>query len=89
MWNGEHAVPVETIGVALAVDSPTGLIAPVLRDPQAGRLDELVADIRDAVAATRAGSVGLDRLSGGTTVFSIVFLARGKFETSDRRSEDN
>lgn len=70
VWDGEKSVPNPAIGVALAVDSPTGLIAPVLRDPQDGSLADLVVAVKAAVEATRSGSVGLDLLSGGTTVFS-------------------
>ncbi|MBI5161871.1 MAG: 2-oxo acid dehydrogenase subunit E2 [Micrococcales bacterium] len=69
-WESDAIVPIKGIGVALAVDSPAGLIAPVIRDPHRRPIAELVADVRDAVAAARAGTTGLDRLSGGTTVLS-------------------
>jgi pyruvate dehydrogenase E2 component (dihydrolipoamide acetyltransferase) len=67
---GSRANP--QIGVAVAVDSPTGLIAPVLLDPAGLELAELVSRVRDAVTSAREGTLGLDRLSGGTTVFSSL-----------------
>jgi pyruvate dehydrogenase E2 component (dihydrolipoamide acetyltransferase) len=69
-WEESGPVGDDGIGVALAVDAPNGLIAPVLRDPHRGSLDELASDVADAVGAARAGTLGLERLSGGTTVFS-------------------
>lgn len=69
-WDSDAVVENEGIGVALAVDSPTGLIAPVIRDPHLRPIPELVVEVRDAVAAARAGALGLDRLAGGTTVLS-------------------
>lgn len=69
-WTEDGAVAEERIGVALAIDSPSGLIAPVIADPHRTPLDALAEEIKDLVDATRSGSLPLERLSGGTTVFS-------------------
>jgi len=69
-WTDDRARPNAGVGVALAVDSPNGLIAPVISDPQVGSLTELSARVRDSIEGARAGTLGLDRITGGTTVFS-------------------
>lgn len=56
------------VGVALAVDTGRGLLAPVLRDPD---LDDGLADrVRDLVRRARAGKLTLAEMSGGTTTLS-------------------
>ncbi len=69
-WADDRAKPNDGVGVALAVDSPTGLIAPVIVNPHQGSIGDVAASIRDAVEGARAGTLGLDRITGGTTVFS-------------------
>ena len=71
-WTDHGPLAHPQIGVAVAVDSPTGLIAPVLLDPAGLELAELASRVRDAVTSAREGTLGLDRLSGGTTVFSSL-----------------
>ena len=60
----------DQIGVALAVDSERGLLAPVLTDPDLTDLATLSARIKDVVARARAGRLTLGELSGGTTTVS-------------------
>ncbi|MEU0507606.1 dihydrolipoamide acetyltransferase family protein [Amycolatopsis sp. NPDC006125] len=56
------------VGVALAVDTGRGLLAPVLRDPD---LDDRLAErVRDLVRRARAGKLTLAEMSGGTTTLS-------------------
>ena len=69
-WTDDGVAADEGIGVALAIDSPNGLIAPVVRDPHLGSLAEVSERIRSLVAAARDGALGPDDLAGGTTVFS-------------------
>ncbi len=69
-WLEDGIVLNDEIGVALAVDSPSGLLAPVLRNPDLLELSELAGEIAQLVEEVRTGSIGLERLSGGTTVFS-------------------
>ncbi|GHE89422.1 dihydrolipoamide acetyltransferase component of pyruvate dehydrogenase complex [Amycolatopsis deserti] len=56
------------VGVALAVDTPRGLLAPVLRDPDLD--DGLAGRVRDVVRRARAGKLTLAEMSGGTTTLS-------------------
>jgi pyruvate dehydrogenase E2 component (dihydrolipoamide acetyltransferase) len=69
-WSDSGVVPNEHIGIALAIDSPTGLIAPVLKNSHEGSLAELVAEIASVVEAAKSGTLPSDRLGGGTSVFS-------------------
>ena len=69
-WTDEGVVANEHIGIALAIDSPSGLIAPVLKNSHEGTLAELVAEIAMVVDETRNGTLPPARLGGGTSVFS-------------------
>jgi len=69
-WTDEGVVANEHIGIALAIDSPSGLIAPVLTNSHEGTLTELVAEIATVVEETRSGTLAPARLGGGTSVFS-------------------
>jgi pyruvate dehydrogenase E2 component (dihydrolipoamide acetyltransferase) len=69
-WTDGGVTANEHIGIALAIDSPSGLIAPVLTDSHEGTLAELVAEIAQVVEETRNGILPPARLGGGTSVFS-------------------
>jgi pyruvate dehydrogenase E2 component (dihydrolipoamide acetyltransferase) len=69
-WDGSSAGPQEVIGVSLAVDTPIGLLAPVLRDPDLLPLAELDASLRDVLDRTRSGKLRADELEGGTSTLS-------------------
>lgn len=69
-WIDGAALPNSDIGIALAVDSPAGLLAPVLKNPNLGTLAELTADLGSLVDDARQGIVAPERLVGGTSVFS-------------------
>lgn len=69
-WTDDGPVANQHVGIALAVDSPTGLIAPVFVDPHRQPLTALKAAIAETVEQTRAGTLSADRLQGGTSVLS-------------------
>lgn len=71
-WTDGAAVPNALPAVAVAVDSPNGLIAPVIVNPAGIELTELATQIRESIGAAREGALGLDRITGGTTVFSSL-----------------
>jgi pyruvate dehydrogenase E2 component (dihydrolipoamide acetyltransferase) len=58
------------VGIALAVDTDNGLLAPVLKNPDIVPLLELEQQIRGAAADARRGSLKLEQLQGGTAVLS-------------------
>lgn len=69
-WTEEGLAPNADVGIALAVDTDNGLLAPVLKNPDIVPLLELDRQIRGAAADARRGSLKLEQLSGGTAVLS-------------------
>nr|WP_194085577.1 dihydrolipoamide acetyltransferase family protein [Terrimesophilobacter mesophilus] len=70
VWTEDGPERMEEIGIALAVDSPSGLLAPVIRNPQSETLPNLSAGIAQLVDSALSGSITAGQLSGGTSVFS-------------------
>lgn len=58
------------VGVALAVDTPPGLLAPVLTDPDLLPIRELDAAIRAVAGDARAGALSPDAMRGATGTLS-------------------
>jgi pyruvate dehydrogenase E2 component (dihydrolipoamide acetyltransferase) len=71
----------DQVGVALAVDTGHGLLAPVLTDPDLDDLDTLAARVADVVGRARAGRLGLAELSARatTTVSNLGGLGVTRF----------
>jgi pyruvate dehydrogenase E2 component (dihydrolipoamide acetyltransferase) len=57
----------DRVGVALAVDTDRGLLAPVLTDPDRVAPDTLATQVSDVVGRARAGRLGLVELSAHAT----------------------
>ena len=60
----------ERVDVAIAVDTPEGLIAPVIRDVAARPLSELAADWRDVHAKASSRRLSLQDYEGATFYLS-------------------
>ena len=60
----------ERVHLALAVDTPRGLMVPVIRNADLLSLREISAQAKRLAAACQAGSVSSDELSGGTFTVS-------------------
>jgi pyruvate dehydrogenase E2 component (dihydrolipoamide acetyltransferase) len=58
------------LGIAIAADTPVGLLAPVLRDPDRRPLADLDAALRRLVGQARAGRLGAEDLAGATATVS-------------------
>ncbi len=69
-WAGDGVRTNPRIGVALAIDTPSGLLAPVLRDPHTLGIRALDAAIKELAATAKAGKVAPDALGGGTGTVS-------------------
>lgn len=69
-WAGEGTRPNAHVGIALAVDTPTGLVAPVLLDPDKMSMTSLDAAIKTIAGNAKAGTIDPDSLSGGTGTLS-------------------
>jgi pyruvate dehydrogenase E2 component (dihydrolipoamide acetyltransferase) len=62
--------PQDHVGVALAADTPVGLLAPVLRDPDRMPVADLDAAVRRTVERARSGRLTAQDLDGATVTVS-------------------
>ena len=65
-WDGKVAQPGTDVNVALAVDSPDGLMVPTFGDPDLLSLEALDIDVRTTVAGARGGKVDAAHLIPAT-----------------------
>jgi pyruvate dehydrogenase E2 component (dihydrolipoyllysine-residue acetyltransferase) len=68
--DGERVVQHRAVHIAVAVDTPRGLLACVLRDVPAKPLRTLAVESTELIAAARAGTVSPDALRGATFTVS-------------------
>jgi pyruvate dehydrogenase E2 component (dihydrolipoamide acetyltransferase) len=82
-WTGGALHHHDHIGVALAVDTERGLLAPVLTDPDLTTLDTLASRIGGVLEKARAGRLSLAELStpATTTVSNLGGLGVTGFQT--------
>jgi pyruvate/2-oxoglutarate dehydrogenase complex dihydrolipoamide acyltransferase (E2) component len=59
-----------TVNLGIAVDTPTGLVVPVIRDAQKYGVREIGDFVRDLGARARDGGISSGELSGGTFTLS-------------------
>lgn len=69
-WVGDHAEESDRVGVSLAVDTPIGLLAPVIFDPDLRSLEAVDAQVRSLVDRARMGRLQSQDLEGGTITLS-------------------
>ncbi len=67
VWRDGRAVPLLGIGIGLAVDTPEGVMAPVLEIEPGDNLDAIAAKLDAAVGRARAGRLGA-RDAGEATI---------------------
>jgi len=77
---GEQMIYKQYYHVGVAVDSPRGLIVPLLRDVDRKSIRELAIDFQGLVARARAGKTSLEELQGGTfTITNAGAVGGGYF----------
>jgi pyruvate dehydrogenase E2 component (dihydrolipoamide acetyltransferase) len=76
---GDRIVQFAAVNLGIAVDTPRGLMVPVLRNADALPLRDLAAGIRPLAEACQKGNVNPDHLTGGT--FTITNLGALGVET--------
>ena len=69
-WHDGRPTPADRVGIALAVDTPVGLLAPVLIDPDRLTLEQIDARTKQLVEQARGGRLAPDALQGGTFTVS-------------------
>ena len=62
-WDGARVVPADQVTVAMAVDTPDGLLVPVFPDADLMGIEALDLDVRATLASARAGRVDAAHLS--------------------------
>ena len=67
---GNNVRQLEEVNVGFAVDSPQGLLVPVIRQAGARSIEEIAAETARLIEAVRSGSFNPDDLSGGTFTIS-------------------
>ena len=72
LFTGEAIEQYSDVHLGFAVDTPRGLIVPVIRDAHTLTLRDMAAESRRLAAACQDGSVQPDELSGGT--FTVTNL---------------
>ncbi len=71
-WLGDRIVRFENVHLGLAVDTPRGLVVPVIRYANLMSLKQLSSEARRLAASCIEGSIDPDVLSGGTFTVSNV-----------------
>ena len=79
VWEGDGWRRIATPDVGLAVDTPRGLFAPVLRDAGRLTLDVLAERANALVERARAGRLSPDELEGGCISLSNVGMFGARF----------
>ncbi len=69
-WRGEDLFIPTHVHVAFAVDTPSGLVAPVVRDADRMGLREIAAHTADLIARARAGRLRPEEMTGATFTLS-------------------
>jgi 2-oxoglutarate dehydrogenase E2 component (dihydrolipoamide succinyltransferase) len=69
------------VHLAIAVDTPRGLLVPVIKNAEDLSLAGLARKIADVAARTRANKIGPDELSGGTFTITNIGSAGALFDT--------
>ena len=67
---GNKVRQLEEVNVGFAVDSPQGLLVPVIRQAGARSIEEIAAETTRLIEAVRSGSFNPDDLGGGTFTIS-------------------
>ena len=71
---GENYILKRYYHIGIAVDTPAGLLVPVIRDADTKGVWELSAEIAELATKARERKLGMDQLSGGS--FSVSSLGR-------------
>lgn len=79
-WDGTDVVPAQQVSVALAVDTPDGLLVPVFADPDRLPVEVLDADVRATATNARTGKVDASHLLPATATLSNLGFGVDRFQ---------
>jgi 2-oxoglutarate dehydrogenase E2 component (dihydrolipoamide succinyltransferase) len=78
---GTELIYHESINLGIAVDSPKGLMVPVVRDTQTKGVDEIAAAVEDLAGRVREGRITPGDLGGGTFTITNTGSRGSLFDT--------
>lgn len=70
--DGEHIVQKHYVNIGIAVDSPIGLVVPVLRDVDKKGIWEIASDFDELIKKAREGKLGAKDMQGGCFTISSL-----------------
>lgn len=76
--DGEHIVQKKYINIGIAVDSPIGLVVPVMRDVDKKGLWELATEFMEIIGKARDGKLGPKDMQGGCFTISSLGAMGGQ-----------
>ncbi len=76
--DGEHYTQKHYIHIGLAVDTPRGLVVPVVRDVNQKNLWQLAEDVAELAAKARDGKLTVNEMQGGCFTISSLGAIGGK-----------
>ncbi len=79
--DGEDVVYKDYVNVGVAVDTPRGLIVPVIRNADRMRIAQLAEALAALAQRARAAEFGLEELRGGTFTISNLGAVGGAYST--------
>ncbi len=79
--DGQDVTIFETVGLGIAVDTPRGLVVPVVKGAEDLNVLGLSTRIADLAARARDGSLGADDLAGGTFTITNTGSRGALFDT--------
>jgi len=70
--NGQNIVQKKYFHIGIAVETPAGLLVPVIRDADRKSVEEIATEINDVSSLARTKGLSLDRMSGGCFTLSSL-----------------
>lgn len=69
-WQGDFVRRFKNVNMSFAVQTPHGLMAPVLRNINLKGLEQIATEVKDIAGRARENKLTPDELSGGTFTIS-------------------
>jgi len=75
-WKEDYIIKYEDINIGIAMDTPKGLIVPVIKNAQNKSISEINKELRDLKNETKNGFVSPEKLKDGTFTISNLGMYR-------------
>ena len=78
---GDEIIYKEYVNIGIAVDTPKGLVVPVIRDADRMSIPQIARKLDEHAEAARSGSLAIDDMRGGTFTISNLGAIGGTYST--------